>query len=434
MSKGFKSLRALLAAVFIFSYIVIAIFMHDEVDNYAVKQAESQLKNFLLSYKSVRRLIREWHKPEVYRLQDEGILDKDYFSPYLLSTSFNAHGFADFLNQELVGTSFPQLKFKLASDNPRNSINSANKNELETLEKMRAGEINSKKTVWIDENQQDMLTLSLPTTPVEARCLKCHGKPEDAPKELIELYGNKAGFYENIGKMRAIVSLTVPLKTYYDSAHHLLFVLLAMSALILFLLYWGIYYFVKKLQDSKKIITQQREELLMLSRTDKLTGTLNRQGFSDTSLELINLAERYTEQLSLILFDIDHFKKINDIHGHLAGDAALVNLVEITRKTIRNTDILCRWGGEEFVLLSPKTSLEDATILAERLRLGIEQCDNQSSEGYFRFTVSFGVVSHIPGCTIKQMIEAADTALYRAKELGRNRVEIGRLKDNDDKN
>jgi len=423
MFARLKSIQFLLPVIFLVAFSSFFMLLHDRLDNFAVKQAETQLKHFLLSYKSVRQLVREYHKPEVYRLQEQGLLDKDYFSPFLLSTSFNARGFVGFLNGELEKSEFPQLKFRLLSDNPRNPQNQANPSQIKTLELFRKGQIKNLETINYAEDGSESLSISLPTTPVTQQCLKCHGKPEDAPVKMVKMYGDTNGFNETIGEMRAYMNVSVSLEGYYDKSHQLLFGMMAIAAAVMFLLYAVISKFIVNLEKQKAIISSQREELHRLSRIDKLTNILNRRGFEERAGQIAQIANRYDESLSLILFDIDFFKKVNDTYGHLVGDVVLTNVAAMAKKAIRASDLLCRWGGEEFLLLMPNTKLADAVTLAERMRQEIEQFEYDIDDAVFSTSASFGVVSRTDVKTLDDLIKAADDALYRAKNNGRNRVE-----------
>ena len=156
-----------------------------------------------------------------------------------------------------------------------------------------------------------------------------------------------------------------------------------------------------------------------LALYDPLTELFNRRAF-DTMLER-EIAEwsRYQRPLSLVMLDLDHFKKVNDTHGHDAGDAVLKDLAALLRDSCRPSDVACRWGGEEFVWLMPETDLADAQLAAERLRAAIE---SHAFQGAGRMTASFGVTSAIEDDTAQPLIKRADEALYAAKEGGRNRV------------
>lgn len=158
---------------------------------------------------------------------------------------------------------------------------------------------------------------------------------------------------------------------------------------------------------------------LHLATTDSLTGLFNRRYGADTLDLEIARANRYHRPLSIILFDIDHFKIVNDIHGHLAGDQVLRTVAKTASNTLRNVDILVRWGGEEFLLISPETEEEEARQIAERLRKEIELAP---IKGKFHVTASIGVAQLLEGDLLNDLILRADKKLYEAKSTGRNRV------------
>jgi diguanylate cyclase (GGDEF)-like protein/PAS domain S-box-containing protein len=162
------------------------------------------------------------------------------------------------------------------------------------------------------------------------------------------------------------------------------------------------------------------ELLVRRATTDHLTGISNRLKFSEALDSEIKRSRRYDIPLSLVMFDIDHFKRINDTYGHQAGDRVLCELAELIVKIVRANDLFARWGGEEFMVLTTETSGESARILAEKLR---EIVDKNEFSGVGHVTCSFGVVQLDRDDNIEQFTRRADQALYRAKTLGRNRVE-----------
>lgn len=166
-----------------------------------------------------------------------------------------------------------------------------------------------------------------------------------------------------------------------------------------------------------------REQLRILEAQathDPLTGTWNRRRFEESAGVEMALARRRRAPVSLILLDLDHFKRVNDAFGHGAGDAVLVGAVENFRKVLRTADALTRWGGEEFIVLSPATGLGGALNLAERLRAELEA---ETFPVAGSITLSAGVAEYLEGESLEAWVGRADQALYRAKELGRNRVE-----------
>jgi diguanylate cyclase (GGDEF)-like protein len=170
------------------------------------------------------------------------------------------------------------------------------------------------------------------------------------------------------------------------------------------------------------------QELQLLSVTDGLTKAHNHRHFQERLKSEFARAKRYGEPLSCIMVDIDHFKEVNDAHGHPVGDKGLVRLVEILKEGIRGEDVVARYGGEEFVLLLPKTTADRARVLAERIRERVEGNSLSLPNGAcVEFTVSLGVADYQPGGTIQtpdELLQSADGALYRAKKNGRNRVMV----------
>lgn len=167
------------------------------------------------------------------------------------------------------------------------------------------------------------------------------------------------------------------------------------------------------------------EESQQLSRIDPLTGLMNRRAFREY-LELeIGRSRRHGTPLSCFLFDIDHFKNVNDQRGHAAGDAVLGAIGELLRAVARQTDVNCRWGGEEFVVALHHCDLDGGLIAAERLRSAVEQCPISDAEGNrVPVTASFGVAQFRPDDSIDTLLDRADRAMYEAKTGGRNRVAL----------
>ncbi|MBY0557206.1 MAG: sensor domain-containing diguanylate cyclase [Burkholderiaceae bacterium] len=167
------------------------------------------------------------------------------------------------------------------------------------------------------------------------------------------------------------------------------------------------------------------EELKTRADTDYLTGILNRRAFATAGNLRLRGAREQDESLAVILFDVDHFKSVNDRYGHDAGDQVLIRITEVVRATLRDGEILARYGGEEFVVMPTYCGLEAARALAERLRVVIENESLILSDGQrLRVTASFGVaVAHGLHAALDDLFHSADLALYRAKRNGRNRVE-----------
>lgn len=156
---------------------------------------------------------------------------------------------------------------------------------------------------------------------------------------------------------------------------------------------------------------------------DPLTGVRNRAAMDSAMKREIGLSQRHGTPLSVILMDIDHFKRINDQHGHLYGDQALKAAAQCAEGSIRESDMIFRYGGEEFLILLTGTDLTGAELLAERIRQNIEQLPAQT-EKEIHMTVSLGVTTLTGSDSINTLFQRMDSALYQAKEEGRNRVAI----------
>ncbi len=174
------------------------------------------------------------------------------------------------------------------------------------------------------------------------------------------------------------------------------------------------------LQHARAELALKNSELERLAAQDKLTGLYNRRKLDESFAFEVSRAERYDRPLSVIMLDIDHFKAVNDTHGHPVGDAVLVETSKRLRAALRTSDIPGRWGGEEFLIICPETGLDTAANLAERLRHDYEICDFPVAG---HLTASFGVAAHHKGHLATDILLGADEALYRAKNGGRNRVE-----------
>ncbi|MBL8516104.1 MAG: GGDEF domain-containing protein [Betaproteobacteria bacterium] len=179
---------------------------------------------------------------------------------------------------------------------------------------------------------------------------------------------------------------------------------------------------LEELGRAQAELEQKNKELETLSTTDRLTGLANRLRMETALAQELSRSDRHAHALSLILLDIDYFKRVNDTHGHHVGDAVLQEVARVLSQNIRKTDLLGRWGGEEFLILCLDTGAEAATVLAEKIRAALAAHDIPIAG---RKTGSFGVCSYRAADDIKSMMIRADAALYRAKESGRNRVEVG---------
>lgn len=180
---------------------------------------------------------------------------------------------------------------------------------------------------------------------------------------------------------------------------------------------------VRDISENKKT----EDELLRLASTDPLTGAYNRREFTALADLEAQRSHRYGHPLSIMMLDLDHFKKLNDTYGHGAGDKALQRFTTICCNALRTVDIFGRWGGEEFVVLLPETDADSATVIAERLRKLTSQSILVYNDQRVQFTVSIGIAQYRPDeLTVEGPLSRADSAVYDAKKAGRNQISVYR--------
>jgi two-component system cell cycle response regulator len=184
-----------------------------------------------------------------------------------------------------------------------------------------------------------------------------------------------------------------------------------------------------RIVELQKRLLASNRQLEELARTDPLTGLRNRRTFDQEFITRFEHARRYQRPIAVAMIDIDHFKQTNDEHGHQTGDEVLQKVASVMRRCTRQSDLLARFGGEEFVIVLPETPLFEALQFAEKIRSSVAA---QALPGDIRATVSIGIAAmpHTMFPSPESLLRAADEALYRAKESGRNRVEFEkRVKD-----
>jgi len=189
---------------------------------------------------------------------------------------------------------------------------------------------------------------------------------------------------------------------------------------------------VARLAAARRIVMLERslraanERIRMLTMTDALVGTFNRRYFDDQLPAATAHAERHRRPLSLVFVDIDHFKLVNDAHGHRVGDEVLTEVGRRLLESLRADDWIARYGGEEFAVVLPETDTEAAMRVAERLRAAVADQMINTDAGDLAVTASFGIASSLPSAfmTPKALVGAADAALYRSKANGRNRTTL----------
>jgi diguanylate cyclase (GGDEF)-like protein len=286
--------------------------------------------------------------------------------------------------------------------NPGNAPDAFEKKAMELFEGKKAGELYGEERINGRLHYRYMAPLV-----VEKSCLQCHAVQ---------------GYRE--GDIRGGISVLFDIDDSHRGLRRNFVVIFLLTLLTNSVLFFLVFFFFRKLRQK---LRQARRLLARMATTDSLTGLLNRQHTMERFQEEQARSKRGGTSLCCILLDIDLFKAVNDSHGHLAGDAVLRQTARILKKQVRAYDILGRFGGEEFIVVLPDTSLADAELMAERIRSRIEARlgERSSLPPGSRVTVSLGLtVGRAGDADPEALIARADAALYRAKERGRNRVEV----------
>ncbi|MEA3374362.1 MAG: GGDEF domain-containing protein [Campylobacterota bacterium] len=197
------------------------------------------------------------------------------------------------------------------------------------------------------------------------------------------------------------------------------FVLLRQTTVVFLLFLYLTYHNEKVKKMVREKLQEKNEQLEHLSRTDHLTNIANRMSLNEKLEYEYSRTQRNSEPLSLIMIDIDYFKKINDQYGHITGDVILKGVSKLLHESVREIDLIGRWGGEEFMIILPQTKINDTKVIAEKLRMKLNENDFGLNEPV---TASFGVTQYKTGESLDMFVQRADNLLYTAKEEGRNRV------------
>lgn len=178
-----------------------------------------------------------------------------------------------------------------------------------------------------------------------------------------------------------------------------------------------------RLKEAQEELSQANSTLQQLASTDTLTGLYNRRHFINLTAAEISRARRYDRPVSLMMLDADHFKSINDTYGHAVGDQALIHIATTCKRLCRESDIIGRIGGEEFLICCPDTDLPGTYELAQRIIQTIPKRNDNKVNNIPTFTVSIGAAQYLPGDTLDEFMAKVDAQLYRAKNSGRNQVQ-----------
>ncbi|WP_320034079.1 DUF3365 domain-containing protein [Halarcobacter sp.] len=243
-----------------FLYLFVIYFIYQDNKNSEINNEKTNLQDVLIQTKAIRKYVSNDQKDEIYELQKKGIVSYHYFTSPLLSSTYSANKVNEYYNEFKKSLNLPPIDIRFASPNPRNPSNMTSKEEKKILDQFIDGKINSYETIKKTKNG-DILYLALPTRKLEAKCMKCHDTPEIAPKQLVDMYGDTAGFGEKEGTIKALMSIEKPLNEAYKKAFNQTFKS-AIYILIATLIFVYFYYnFNKKIYLKNKELEKLNKNL-----------------------------------------------------------------------------------------------------------------------------------------------------------------------------
>ena len=267
MNKGNRNILLMILAGFMLAYAILVVIFWRETRDYAVREAEKLVQDALFTHRAVHTYVAKVSRPEIYRLQGEGKLYKEYFRPETMSFTFAARRVQELVNDEREKAGVQKVYFKLASDNPRNPVNLADEWEEKLLKRFNQekDQLKQFKEVTRGKDGRDQLYFAMPIEASSAGCMKCHSDPKLAPVELIEKYGDKGGFWEDPGIIRALISIRVPLDHYLVNAEKIFAVLSSVTFAAFAAMFLGIFYFLRRIDRQEQMLIQS-EKMASLGR------------------------------------------------------------------------------------------------------------------------------------------------------------------------
>lgn len=379
-----------------------------------------------LLYASLRSQAYEEVRKESVRQMATAQAVRTYTNDYVrdllmrdLSTfhSPSVPSFSAITTMRYLQATYPGYRYQEVAINPTNPGNRAQGWEREVVESFRRNDDDERFITTGSESGDLTFHYAKPLRVTKAACLQCHGDAASAPKPLLAKYGPRGGFGWRVGEVVGAQIVSVPASAALSKVKSTFFYYLFASCALM-----SSFFFVLNWMLSKTVlkpIVSSNDKLLKLVSEDSLTGVANRRAFSMRLEDDIQRANLTGSPLSVVMIDLDHFKKVNDSYGHSVGDAVLKECCGRISHKIRRTDLLGRLGGEEFAILLPATDEAGALQLATHLLAAIS-AEPMGVAG--TVTASLGVAQMQQDETAAHLLERADAALYCAKREGRNRA------------
>lgn len=465
-----------MAFVFIIAAVIVIVTVNNSMRQQALVEAESKARIILDRNLATHTYFSQIMKPSIFAWS-EPFRSKDYFDHTWMSSTYAIREIEKFF-KALNPSGYA---FKDSAIDARSPENEADEHERLFLEKLRAGGGSEAESAIRDIDGKPYLVVLRKGEVMEASCLRCHSDPAIAPKGMTDYYGTERSFHRKEGET-SIVSLRIPLAESFVAANAfswklstILLVVLAGLFAVQFWLYRR--YLLKPLNlirakaeeiatgegrlgeqipplfgreiseltatfnamslklrhdrdHLEELVNKQTVELREseqkfreLSMVDDLTQLYNSRHFYHQLRMEMERAERYRQPLTLLLIDLDDFKRFNDLYGHVEGDQLLFRFGQMVKRCLRQTDSAYRYGGEEFTVILPMTTGRDGVVTAERIRAELRKETFSPVAGQeVRLTVSIGLGQYRPQEEMKAFVHRVDQRMYQAKMDGKDRI------------
>ena len=280
-------------------FVLLNISFYNLTKYYSIHKAEEKIEDFLLNVKALRNFVSNSQKNEIYSLKDQKILDKEFFSPVLMSSTFISKRVNEEYNELLKNINRPPIKIRFSSTNPRNPNNKANNKESQLLEKFNKKELSIYKKI-VKTEYGDALYYAIPTKITTDACMRCHSDPKIAPAGLLKIYGDKAGFYEHKGDIRAMLSTLYPMQTEYEDSAVLFLILLASSSIIFLLIIIFFNKYTKILHKNNDLL-KERIEFEVSSNKEKDLLMIQQSKMAAMGEMIENITHQWKQPLSAMM-------------------------------------------------------------------------------------------------------------------------------------
>lgn len=396
-----------LASTLLVAMLGAGVYVHRFLQSMAMQEVHHNSQMMMSAAMAVRDYTSEMVKPHL----DFALVDR--FLPQTVPA------FAATETLKRLQTRLPGYDYKEAVLNPTNPRDKASDWEAQLIERFRQGGAQSPREVTgeVGEGINRSMYVARPITIQQNQCMSCHSTPEAAPATMRKIYGDLNGFGWKMGETVGIQVVKVPMFYPLEKARQTFYALMG----VLFVSFLALFAGLNVSLNALVLIPMQRmnRQLEELATTDFLTDLVNRRRFLERLESEMAQARIQKGHVSVVMFDIDFFKRINDTFGHDSGDVVLKNTALRVRELLRTSDCAARFGGEEFMILLKETPVDAAMVMAEAVRARIA---DQPFETVGHVSASFGVAEWDRQETGHALVCRVDAALYKAKSQGRNCV------------